>query len=752
MSAFSKKTTTKQKDKTNFILDESTKYEEIIPKKWDEIKRIEDTEDLFSSKATAAFKSIFRFSPKAVLTDRNGSIKDIENPRDWLEHGGAIGQCNNVIGGWRPDDECYICGLTFEDDDEKNSPECEHILPVIQASLLLTLYSGKQKPTYNPSTNKLYTTTHKKLIRDQENPHGRSIKNELELEYAWAHTCCNRVKDDDSFLTFDKKNGTFVLDVETTRMILGAVYDGRRKDKDPLQYCQTISGKLKNKYTGKNKREEWIIGRMDTINSEKIQPICKLLNKFKGSSQRLYYLALYANILSAADSELLSLKKTGKTEIIKVPITEALLKSKSYIEVSENIISQIEALSSIQKLSNNRYIFDLFLNNILYDNNGEPIITSNVTSVTDTSGKINFRKYYTFINDLLIAKIGKQNITKGLTDFSFKGILRDMMILIKQVLPDKNEADVGYIASECLKVSIYSYFLYSIQEFSKEKNYKTVFGIGVEPSRRQNELIDNFKTCINDIINLIKTSINICLDNIKTDGKDQYRTILSILIYLLQNNNLNANIDITYIVKDYNPVKISDIVNNMMEKRVGYYNKHADENDVYENEEDLKADISKLEFSAIQKLANFKKSKEFYKEYTREHKEEAKELEEEAKEEKKEEAKEEAEEIDAQEYIKEAVNALSALKIDVTGSPLTRREEKEKRKRSLEEEKFNEVEAAIGITKLQNQAQSQRSQLPPASPAARQSLRLKRTRTKRGGENKSKRKTRKIRRNISIRV
>jgi hypothetical protein len=53
---------------------------------------------------------------------------------------------------------------------------CEHILPPLQAAMFLKLYKKGDDPT----------------------------QKELQLEYAWAHTCCNEIKSDNSFLALER--------------------------------------------------------------------------------------------------------------------------------------------------------------------------------------------------------------------------------------------------------------------------------------------------------------------------------------------------------------------------------------------------------------------------------------------------------------------------------------------------------------------------------------------------------------------
>jgi hypothetical protein len=115
--------------------------------------------------------------------------------RDILEQLSASEQCINTIGdiGTRPaNSQCYICGLPLKPDGEGVfAPECEHILPVAEASIFLHLYTG------NNSLNE-------------------SHRVKMELEYAWAHRGCNRIKNNFLFIQqVTQEDGKITFEIET---------------------------------------------------------------------------------------------------------------------------------------------------------------------------------------------------------------------------------------------------------------------------------------------------------------------------------------------------------------------------------------------------------------------------------------------------------------------------------------------------------------------------------------------------------
>ncbi len=111
--------------------------------------------------------------------------------REIYEKTAPTTQCNKTIGSSTPDTNCYLCGYKIYNSATDNgvlhgitiTPEdipglsavCEHVLPIIQAVFFLGLYKYKDKENSIP-------------------------ENVLKLEYRWAHSCCNSIKSDISFL------------------------------------------------------------------------------------------------------------------------------------------------------------------------------------------------------------------------------------------------------------------------------------------------------------------------------------------------------------------------------------------------------------------------------------------------------------------------------------------------------------------------------------------------------------------------
>ena len=117
------------------------------------------------------------------------SIEQKHRFRYIYELTGVEKQCNSTIGkadaldeaGNRKFPNCYLCGKSFyEGAPDKIQDElraaCEHILPIIQAAFFLQIY--------HPGIDMTNST----------------VKKEFELEYNWAHRCCNYEKSDISLM------------------------------------------------------------------------------------------------------------------------------------------------------------------------------------------------------------------------------------------------------------------------------------------------------------------------------------------------------------------------------------------------------------------------------------------------------------------------------------------------------------------------------------------------------------------------
>lgn len=122
--------------------------------------------------------ALLEFGPEriALWLSNNHTIRSI-----W-EHSEPTEQCRSGAGG--EEGQCWICGTAIDPEAthegyDQGAPECEHILPIINAVQVLSLYSEHAVTT--------------EVISKAE-------QNKYSLEYAWAHSHCNQLKSDDIYL------------------------------------------------------------------------------------------------------------------------------------------------------------------------------------------------------------------------------------------------------------------------------------------------------------------------------------------------------------------------------------------------------------------------------------------------------------------------------------------------------------------------------------------------------------------------
>jgi len=307
-------------------------------------KKLEETafhtlSDLCDVEADIGFRQIFRHAPGATFTfEGHYSDKVFENARGWLEPSTPQTQCGNVIPNWRENDLCYICGLPFGR-DPGNSPECEHILPVFQASCFLTLYKSNygRRPTED-----VYRT-----ISDEKEKHRiDNLWKEMDMEYAWSHRCCNQLKSDWSFLKYNNEEGVFEFDEKTCKILLDGIAKGRNlfaKDTTKSRdYCSNIANVLK----GQNYKT-WLNARIESIFERQIRPICNYLNESKKDAlPGLYYLSIVSNVINATDAKFRNAamaEAAGSGQLVPPPPKESLFKASVYMEVAESIANTMLA-------------------------------------------------------------------------------------------------------------------------------------------------------------------------------------------------------------------------------------------------------------------------------------------------------------------------------------------------------------------------------------------------------------------------
>ena len=201
----------------------------------------------------------------AILLFGEDAVRDVKDKMDVREIWNIstnTTQCNNVIGKSNAETECWICGLKIAQLPGM-TPECEHILPVAQAVIYLSLYSSK-KPN---STN--------------------AEKKVLEMEYGWAHSICNQDKSDICCIINNGQNA--VVSYGNIQYILNKIYNSNRTGSHVLKQ------RLEKKF---GSQREFMKARFDAV-KKRYQQIVDFLNPTSGENR--FKLTILAGLVTAMD-------------------------------------------------------------------------------------------------------------------------------------------------------------------------------------------------------------------------------------------------------------------------------------------------------------------------------------------------------------------------------------------------------------------------------------------------------------------
>jgi len=202
----------------------------------------------------------------AILLFGEETVKEVKKKMDVREIWNIstnTTQCNNVIGKVNAETPCWICGLKIDASDPGMSPECEHVLPVAQAVIYLSLYSAKKK----------HNTTPERTVR--------------KMEYGWAHTVCNQDKSDICCMV-NAGNKAAVSD-RNIKYILKKIYTSNRAD------SVKIKSEVKALYPT---LDSFIDGRLGPVR-KRYEDIVDYLNPSSGENR--FKLTILAGLVTAMD-------------------------------------------------------------------------------------------------------------------------------------------------------------------------------------------------------------------------------------------------------------------------------------------------------------------------------------------------------------------------------------------------------------------------------------------------------------------
>jgi hypothetical protein len=196
-------------------------------------------------------------------------------------------QCNNTVGQLGEDTDCWICGFPIEVNAGAGrglAPECEHVLPVVQARFFLTLYNTDMK---------------------EDSLQGKA-KEVLKLEYAWAHTICNQEKGNVSFIQ-SNPDTDFSVNTAGIRTLLKNIYKSKRFDSGILknQIDRYINNNNNNNDKNATGSDAWKKYRSKII-TKRITDIIQYLKN--GRPEGIYNLLLITGTVDSISPENLNKK------------------------------------------------------------------------------------------------------------------------------------------------------------------------------------------------------------------------------------------------------------------------------------------------------------------------------------------------------------------------------------------------------------------------------------------------------------
>jgi hypothetical protein len=468
------------------------------------------------------FQMLFGFHPNVVLSFPDGTSINKESARDWLERANTATQCDTVIGSFEPGTICYICGFPIEE-----SAECEHILAVFKAAMYLHLYRNDYKPLFNEHKTKIVD-----VLRVDGTPISpedkRRLVYEMNLEYKWAHRCCNQVKKDFDFIKFNGQQ--FAFDSVIADQILKEIV---KKSLGPIgntDICNDAKLRSLMSKTFKSKQgiNDWIKRRKEILqgirltdkdlsheySTNAVGKIIKYLNGENMShpqfsvkkNQKLYGLASLATAIAAVDNKLLF--DTWRHMRGLPPLVEE--NPRAIVTKQETILKTISTLTQILSFNWGRQL-DTSQIKLLYEGIlGDTINVSRDMSKSQSSASI--------ISGGLMKLINQTESETFVTDF-----FRNMKALLLVNPSDQASALINneFDASEIAGIS-YSIFIIITVIFKI-----TTSRIFLENTHNQVMLqfIDQFKTVLR--INFSQ------LSKFFTGDIDHLKLYLSIFHFLL---------------------------------------------------------------------------------------------------------------------------------------------------------------------------------------------------------------------------
>ena len=150
---------------------------------------------------------------------------------------------------------CYICSNSLNDRRLKHTPECEHLLPIFVALKYLWIVDNKWEERNNPQ------------------------KQIINLEYEYAHKCCNSVKNDFSFIRW--REGDCEIDDDNIEHVYEKIKQSRGETCPNIVTMWEENGYIKKK-NGRRKNFNLIKRKL----KKRLMPIVEHINSVCNDFQR----------------------------------------------------------------------------------------------------------------------------------------------------------------------------------------------------------------------------------------------------------------------------------------------------------------------------------------------------------------------------------------------------------------------------------------------------------------------------------
>jgi hypothetical protein len=189
--------------------------------------------------------------------------------RSIWEHLEPVEQCTSGVGQ-EAGHKCWICGFEIPDVlyGDAKKPECEHILPIAQGVTFLTLYAYENVEKID---QRVY-----------------------QLEYDWAHSHCNQVKNDDVYFKNNlDRSGLPQPDESKFRNLLDRILTSDRTGSESFVKELNIKVNLL-------KKDNWLRERT-AVFRQKYDAIVSFMRQPHTSAPNLFVLGLLSSALDIAN-------------------------------------------------------------------------------------------------------------------------------------------------------------------------------------------------------------------------------------------------------------------------------------------------------------------------------------------------------------------------------------------------------------------------------------------------------------------